>query len=134
MKKLIIVSISILLFIAAIIICLNYFAGENEKKHYEKIEDKAKEAVNWYIKASNTIDIENDSPKEYFTPFSFLISHGYLKQEDLLDINNINTCDGYTVYTIYNHEVTCMNIFIKCKNYQTDNYENNNIEGFKCEN
>ena len=105
-----------------------------EIKHYNNIESKAKEAVEWFLKASKRIDIEQEEPVEELITFSFLRSNGYLKQEDLIDINNINYCDGYVVYRIENHNVSCLNIYIKCKKYKTENYDNNNVESFSCSN
>ncbi len=132
MKKFIIFIVSILIFIAAIFLVLNFLAGEAEKKRYDEIKEKASDAVRWYLKASNDINVDREEPKEFFVQFSFLISKGYLKREDLMDINNINTCDGYVVYRIENKEVTCLKPYIKCKNYVSSDYDSNTVESFNC--
>ena len=132
MKKIIIFIVSILIFIATIFIVLNFLAGEAEEKRYDEIKEKASDAVRWYLKASNKINVEREEPKEEFVQFSFLISHGYLKREDIIDINNINTCDGYVVYRIENKEVTCIKPYLKCKNYESSDYDSNTVENFSC--
>jgi hypothetical protein len=132
LKKLVITAIAIIIFISSIIVLLNFFANKADEKRYKEINESANEAALWYLKASNEIDVEREGIEENYIPFSFLISQGYLKRKDIVDINNINNCDGYITYKIENKEVTCINTFIKCKNYETENYKDNTVEQFTC--
>ena len=132
MKKVIIVSGSVLLIICVVIITLNIIATKNEKRHYDSVKESAKEALIWYLNASLEIKVDKEEARSGFTPFSFLVSKGYLKREDIIDINNINYCDGYLTYTIDNKELTCTNVFIKCDNYVSDNYDSNDVEHYYC--
>lgn len=130
MKKAITLLFSILVFISIIITIFHFLSKSSEKNHYKEIEEKVEEATNWYLSASKEIEID----KENMLSFSFLRSNGYLKKEEIMDTNNIKACDGYVVYKIEEKKVTCMNIYIKCKNYESDGYDSNTVESFSCNN
>lgn len=143
MKKRIIVLLSIIL---VIIICsilgfilYNNYKKEQEQKaqeRYSEIRESVKKAVEWNIHAQYP---GCSIAKEYkktgagnFYNSSFLINNGYIKQNELLDIDNKSYCDIYAIIDSYfenplDYQHNCevyYKIYLKCANYEDKGYVN----------
>lgn len=112
--------------------------GNNNDKRYLEIKESTKKAVEWNIKAmypncpiTDTFD-ENSNKSGTHYNSSFLISNGYMKKEELLDVDENNYCDVYVVIqTSYedsqDHQNNCSTaykIYLKCKDYEDKGYMN----------
>lgn len=141
MKK----KIAIILLIVIIVICiigsvifitLNNNRKKNADKRYTEIKESVKKAVEWNLKAQYpSCPISSDFDKEikngkYFYNSSFLINNGYLKKEELLDIDGKSYCDIYVVIKVkyedpLDHQKNCSTsykAYIKCNDYVDKGY------------
>lgn len=93
MKKKNIILISILFLVIIGIIVSIFFINNKEiipEERYKEIRESAKNAAEWYLKATQPYCVIGDSKekKRYSHMNSkFLINNGYIKKEELLDID-----------------------------------------------
>lgn len=144
MKKGLIV-ILILLVIGLIIGFIFYKNNKNnenerlkkEQKIYDEIRESVKDAVEWNISArypgcAIVYDYEDVKASGSHYNSWFLIQNGYIKQEELLDIDGESYCDVYVdINTFYedelDHQKNCdvsYKIYLKCKNFEDKGYIN----------
>lgn len=141
-KTLIILSI-ILIMVICFIICFilytNYKTNLEKKaqERYAEIKESVKRAVEWNISAmypNCSIEKEfkeTNSPGRFYNS-SFLVSNGYIKKSELLDIDNKSYCDVYVDINTYyedpfDHQHNCeiyYKIYLKCKDYKEKGYVN----------
>ena len=142
MKKKIIMSLLIITLIAICISCYIINKKEQEKKEekkaqerYAEIRENVKEAVEWNISAQFPNCVISKGFKETLTGTfynsKFLINNGYIKKEELLDVDNKSYCDVFVdIKPEYDnpldHQNNCKvyyKIYLKCKNYKDKGYE-----------
>jgi len=136
-KSIIIISI-ILVLVISIIICFDLYKNNQEsQKRYNEIRESVKKSVEWNIRAQypgcsiSKKFKETTSPGQIYNS-SFLIKNGYIKKEELLDIDNESYCDVYVdINTFFvnplDHQQNCevyYKIYLKCKNYEEEGYIN----------
>ena len=104
---------------------------------YDEIRLSIRKAVDWVVSArypscinegiyNNDLNIEAG---QHFNS-SFLIENGYIKQSELLDVDNKSYCDTFVdIKSLYedpnDHQNNCSiyyNIYLKCKDYQDKGY------------
>lgn len=101
----------------------------SQKKRYTEILDSLEKAVKWQIDSAFVIRDEYNCTHidgiGILTP-EYLISQGYLKQEEMLDVDGKSYCDArvYTSVGEYDGETCHMEyeIYLKCKDYETPGY------------
>ena len=145
MKKKIIIFVStVLVIILAIVVVFQKHNEDiktnkdNNDKRYLEIKESTKKAVEWNIKAmypncpiTDTFDDDkkaNTSGTHYNA--SFLISNGYIKKDELIDVDGKNYCDVYVVIQTnfedpQDHQKNCSTaykIYLKCKDYKDKGY------------
>ncbi len=120
MKKLIPILIIIIVGIC-IFVGIKYVNIINTQNKYEKMLDKIKEAVDWQNDAVFVIRDEAfcANKTQTITTSDFLISQGYLKKKDLLDIDGKSYCEArIKIYKDDNCDIR-YTIDLKCKDYST---------------
>ena len=139
MKKKNIILISILFLVIIGIIVSIFFINNKEiipEERYKEIRESAKNAAEWYLKATQPYCVIGDSKekKRYSHMNSkFLINNGYIKKEELLDIDGKSYCDIYVVVYRYIDESISFEaygndcevnykVYIKCKDYEEKGY------------
>ena len=139
MKKKNIILISILFLVIIGIIVSIFFINNKEiipEERYKEIRESAKNAAEWYLKATQPYCVIGDSKekKRYSHMNSkFLINNGYIKKEELLDIDGESYCDIYVVIYRYIDESISFEsygndcevnykVYIKCKDYEDKGY------------
>mgnify|MGYP003571441344 CR=1 FL=1 len=145
-KTIMFLTIVLVIILAIIIGILKHNANLKNKtkkdnnKRYLEIKKSAKKAVEWNINAmypncpiTDTFNEEknaNTSGSHYNA--SFLINNGYIKKDELLDIDKKNYCDVYVIIqTSYenpqDHQNNCSTaykIYLKCNEYKDKGYIN----------
>ena len=142
MKKRIYIIFTILLLVIIVISSILIIKNNNDKKfkvkyekRYDEIRESLKKAVEWNIKASYPkcpITNNNKEPKGagmYYNS-SFLINNGYIKKEELKDVDDKSYCDVYVKIDPYFEDPqdqmhnceTSYKIFLKCKNLTDKGY------------
>lgn len=126
MKK----NLLIIIFIVIVIILLSIYMTFNfnnakEKERYNEIKDAFEEAVIWNLDATgnSTKHCEENITKEMTITANHLISNGYLKKEDMLDIDGKYYCDGYAKTFAAEDCGIDYKIYIKCNDYKTKGYK-----------
>lgn len=139
MKKKNIILISILFLVIIGIIVSIFFINNKEiipEERYKEIKESAKNAAEWHLKATQPYCVIGDSKekKRYSHMNSkFLINNGYIKKEELLDIDGKSYCDIYVVVYRYIDESISFEaygndcevnykVYIKCKDYEEKGY------------
>lgn len=142
MKKKNIILISILFLVIIGIIVSLFFITKKEvneitpEERYKEIRESAKKAAEWHLKATQPYCVIGDSKekKKYSHMNSrFLINNGYIKKEELLDIDGESYCDIYVVEYRYIDESISLEsykndcevnykVYIKCKDYEDKGY------------
>ena len=127
MKKKILILI---IFIMTIIIILSIYTIFNfniakEKERYSEIKETFEEAVIWNLDATGDSKrhCEENITKENTITADLLISNGYLKKEDMLDIDGKSYCDGYAKTFATEDCGIDYKIYIKCNDYKTERYK-----------
>ena len=141
MKKKIIILLSIV-FVIGITIIMGIFLYKNikenkEQARYDEIRENVKKAVEWEINAVYPYCSIASGFKKTAGPSSghnssHLINQGYIKKNELLDVDNNSYCDVYVKINPdyedpYNHQKNCKiyyKIYLKCKNYEDKGYFN----------
>ena len=142
-KNIILISILCLLIIIGLIVSI-FYVNINKKEvneitpeeRYKEIRESAKNAAEWYLKATQPYCVIGDSKekKRYLHMNSkFLINNGYIKKEELLDVDDKSYCDFYVVIYRYIDESISFEsygndceinykVYIKCKDYEDKGY------------
>lgn len=143
-KKIIIISFIVLIvLLMLIVISYNYLKYKNNQKiiqnniRYEEILDSLDKAVKWQTDATFVIRNEYNCTQNCkswgthncwygFITSEHLIDQGYLKQKEMLDVDNKSYCKStiYTYLSEYDGE-TCdveYEIHLKCQDYETPGY------------
>ena len=122
-KKLLILIIFIVIVI--IILSIYMFNDAKEKERYNEIEEAFEEAVIWNLDATGNSKkhCEENITKEITIKADHLISNGYLKKEDMLDIDGKYYCDGYAKTFVAEDCDIDYKIYIKCNDYKTKGYK-----------
>lgn len=137
--KFIIIPLIILLIIFLSFILLNRYNKAKEKRlnenRYNEIRKSVEKAVKWNIGAMYPNCEISDGFKDLSGTHynsSFLINNGYIKKEELLDIDNKSYCDVYVdIGTEYkdklDHQRDCKiyyKIYLKCNEFADKGYIN----------
>ncbi len=137
--KFIIIPLIILLITFLSFILLNQHNKANEKKlnenRYSEIRRSVEKAVKWNISAMYPNCEISDGFKDLSGTHynsSFLINNGYIKKEELLDIDNKSYCDVYVdIRSEYkdelDHQRDCKiyyKIYLKCNEFEDKGYIN----------
>ena len=112
---------------------------EDNNKRYNEIKESIKKAVEWQISAQypsctneGVFNDELNVSSGKHENSSFLINNGYIKMDELLDVDNKSYCDTYVVIKSlyedeYDHQNNCKiyyKIYLKCKDYEDKGYIN----------
>lgn len=140
MKKKLLIIVSIFVFMIILFLGIFFYNSWQEKKEqarYAEIKESVKKAVEWNISAQYPYcniskDFRETSFPGSFYNSSFLIDNGYIKKEELLDIDGKSYCDVYVDINTYyedplNHQKNCeiyYKIYLKCNNYKDKGYIN----------
>lgn len=126
MKKIIIVIVIVIVLISLIATLLIY-KNINNTKRYDQIVASFEDGVKWDIKVKEKYGYKEDScnsESEEIVKSEYLISQGYLKKKDMLDIDNKTYCSAYTrLKGSKECKYVYDKIYIKCKNYTTKGHE-----------
>lgn len=118
-KKIVVIIIIVLVLIGGLFI----FNKINHKKRYDYIIKSFEDGVKWEIKVKEKYGYKEDScndKSEEILKSDYLISQGYLKKSDMLDIDNKSYCTAYTKVTGSKEcKYVYDKIYIKCKNFTT---------------
>lgn len=110
----------------------------DDSKKYEQIKENVKIAVEKSLKVQYPScpikDVYDENLKAGGRHYnsSFLISNGYIKKSELLDVDNQSYCDVYVDIKAhyeneYDHQNNCnvyYKIYLKCNNYEDAGYIN----------
>ena len=145
MKKKVVIPIIIFLIIS-IFIGLIFYRKEQEKQElkaqarYSEIKESVKKAVEWNVSAqlpSCIIVTENKEANRWtYYNSSFLIKNGYIKKDELLDVDSKSYCSVYVEIYVYfenplDHQNNCEayhKIYLKCKDYKDKGYKNRGLD------
>lgn len=124
MKKKIVILI-IFIVIVIIILSIYIFNNTKEKERYKEIKEAFEKAVIWELDATGNSKkhCEENITKEITITADNLISNGYLKKEDMLDIDGKSYCDGYAKTFAADEYGIDYKIYIKCNDYKTNGYK-----------
>ena len=124
MKKKIVILI-IFIVIVIIILSIYIFNNTKEKERYNEIKEAFEKAVIWELDATGNskMHCEENITKEITITADNLISNGYLKKEDMLDIDGKSYCDGYAKTFAADDCGIDYKIYIKCNGYKTNGYK-----------
>lgn len=142
-KKAIIIILIFLILIIGISISLILHKEKQERKaqeRYSEIKKSVKTAVEWnisamYPKCTISKEFKETTYGTYYNS-SFLIKNGYIKKEELLDVDNKSYCEIYVdVNTYYenplDHQNNCevyYKIYLKCKDYKDKGYKKGGLD------
>ena len=139
MKKVITILIIIITIIIIGIFGIKVYIKKDEQKRYNEIKESVKKAVEWQIKATQPyctlvhgIPDNMKSNSGGHMQSKHLINSGYIKKEELLDIDKKSYCDVYVVtrddhVEELNPKKGCTvyyEYYLKCKNYKDKGYFN----------
>ena len=147
MKKKIITAILLfLLIIISVSIILILYKEEQKnqenknQERYNEIRKNVKKAVEWnisamYPKCAISKEFKQTSYGTYYNS-SFLIKNGYIKKEELLDVDQKSYCEIYVEVNTYyanplDHQNNCevyYKIYLKCKDYKDKGYKKGGLE------
>lgn len=124
MKKKIVILI-IFIVIVIIILSIYIFNNTKEKERYNEIKEAFEKAVIWELDATGNSKkhCEENITKEITITVDDLVSNGYLKKEDMLDIDGKSYCDGYAKTFAADDCGIDYKIYIKCNGYKTNGYK-----------
>lgn len=138
MKKKIILLVILVIIITSVIGFVIYKNNKEKKaqERYSEIKERVKKGVEWNISAQYPgCTITNVFNKEAthgsFYNYRFLVNNGYIKKEELLDVDNKSYCDVFVDIDIYyenplDHQNNCevyYKIYLKCKDYKDKGYK-----------
>ena len=120
MKNFLKITLLNILVISLIIFCFILIIKNNEKKRYLEIKNSFNNAVQKEIDATFVVKDYyncNVAVNNYKVGSEFLISQGYLKKKDMLDIDKVSYCTGYANVFMGENCNLKYKTYIKCKNY-----------------
>lgn len=138
-KMLIILSLILLISLCSIISFMIYKSKKENKEQdrYDEIRANVKKAVEWEISAvypycSIASGFKEPTGSSSHYNSSYLINQGYIKKNELLDIDNTSYCDVYVKINPnyedkYDYQKNCKiyyKIYLKCKDYEDKGYIN----------
>ena len=108
---------------------------KDDSNRYEEIKESVRKAVEWNISAQYpgcSIATKYDKSAKNGTYYNSktLIKNGYIKKEELLDIDGKSYCDIYVKINVkyddpYDHLHNCetsYKIYLKCNDYEDKGY------------
>lgn len=106
-----------------------------EQQRYNEIKENVKKGVEWKLRANYPkcpIGNKYEKKKTSYCNSSYLINQGFIKKEDLLDIDGSSYCDVYVqIYTYFKDPLDQQNncevnyeLYLKCENYEDKGYIN----------
>ena len=119
-----IIVVVIVIIILSIYITFNFNIAK-EKERYSEIKEAFEKAVIWNLDATSDSKrhCEENISKEITITADLLISNGYLKKEDMLDIDGKTYCDGYAKTFAVEDCGIDYKLYIKCNDYKTKGYK-----------
>ena len=136
-KVLIILFLSLLISLCLIMTLMIYNNKKEFKMHkrYDEIKENVKKGVEWQLRANYPkcpIGDKYEKKRSSHSNSSYLINQGFIKKEDLLDIDGNSYCDVYVeTYTYFKDSLDQQNncevnykIYLKCANYEDNGYIN----------
>lgn len=136
-KVLIILFLTSLISLCLIMTLMIYNNKKEFKMHkrYDEIKENVKKGVEWQLRANYPkcpIGDKYEKKRSSHSNSSYLINQGFIKKEDLLDIDGISYCDVYVeTYTYFKDSLDQQNncevnykIYLKCANYEDKGYLN----------
>ena len=131
-KIMIVILISVVLLFVIFIMLYNKYEKNKEQQRYNEIRENVKAAVELNINAMYpnckiSDGFKKDLSGSYYNS-SFLINNGYIKKEELLDVDKKSYCDVYVdIKSEYEdeleHQRDCK-IYLKCNNFEDKGYIN----------
>ena len=118
MKKFIKITILNILIIMIVVFCFVLVINNHEKKRYLEIKNSFNDAVHKEIDATFVVKDYyncNIAVNNYKISDEFLISQGYLKKSDMLDIDKVNYCTGHANVSMGKNCNLKYKSYIKCK-------------------
>lgn len=118
-KKFLKLIIIILLIFLAIFLIFKLYCNY----HYKEMKQKVTDGILWQFHATrpNGCLKETDGIESEWTA-PWLISQGYIKKDDLLDVDSSSYCRAYALTKCKNLEFQ-YKIYLKCKFYTTKGYK-----------
>ncbi len=118
LKRFLIILGILLVLIAITFLGINCYA----QKRYKEMHASMEEGILWQFRATrpNGCLVEEDGIESEFRA-PYLINQGYIKKEDLLDIDNKSYCKAYAITKCENQKFT-YKIYLKCKYYKDKGY------------
>lgn len=120
----------LIIFVVIVIIILSIYMTFNfniakEKERYSEIKEAFEKAAIWNLDATGNSKrhCEENITKEMTITADHLINNGYLKKEDMLDIDGKSYCDGYAKTFAVKDCGIDYKIYIKCNEYKTKGYK-----------
>ncbi len=108
--------------------------NKRSEKRYAEIRENVKKGVEWNIRVQHpgcTIGKEfKETTMGTSYNSAFLVKNGYLKKDELLDVDGKSYCDAYVDINEYyedplDHQHNCevyYKIYLKCKGYKEKGY------------
>ena len=138
-KFIIIIVLSFIVIFSLIFFSIKLFENNKLKvaeKRYDEIRESAKKAMEWKLRANYPrcpIGDKYKKRKNSYSNSKYLIDQGYIKKEELLDIDGVNYCDMYVVEYRYIDESISLEsykndcevdykVYIKCNDYEDKGY------------
>lgn len=136
-KLLIILSLTLLIGLCSVTAFMIYINKKEykEQQRYNEIKENVKKGVEWKLRANYPkcpIGDKYEKKRSSHCNSSDLINQGFIKKEDLIDIDGSSYCDVYVeTYTYFkdslDHQNNCevnYKIYLKCANYVDKGYIN----------
>lgn len=140
MKKKILIIAFVLVLVMLLVASIFIYKSKKEKEEqarYVEIKESVKKAVEWNLSAQYPFckiskDFKETSFPGAFYNSKFLINNGYIKKEELLDVDGESYCDVYVDINTYyedplDQQKNCelyYKIYLKCNNYKDKGYIN----------
>ncbi len=118
-KKILIILITIIITLILLIITFKNVSKYKGNKRYEEIRESIRKGLEWQDEAT-TNNVCTGTATE-ITKDWYLVSNGYIKQEDLLDVDKKSYCKAVIVTHCEKNKYV-HKIYLKCKNYVDDGY------------
>lgn len=118
MKKFLKITIINILIIMIVVFCFVLVINNHEKKRYLEIKNSFNDAVQKEIDATFVVKDYyncNIAVNNYKVSDESLISQGYLKKSDMLDIDKVNYCTGHANVSMGKNCNLKYKSYIKCK-------------------
>ena len=120
-KKLIIVAVFIVILMIGIIAGLNYKKYSNNKR-YETIKMEIEEEAKRYLKVSHPYCTPGSA--SFTTNEETLLVQWAMDKKKLLDVDRKSYCKTRIEVTCVAENELDMDVYIKCKDYEDENYSN----------